>query len=64
MASRMESNSEIGRILISSVSYDLLNSRNANDFEMEKRGYINVKVKLFTFDFPCQGSFFREKESS
>uniref|UniRef100_A0A914W3L2 Guanylate cyclase domain-containing protein n=1 Tax=Plectus sambesii TaxID=2011161 RepID=A0A914W3L2_9BILA len=45
MASRMESNSEIGRIQMSSVSHGLLNSRKIVEFRMEERGYIEVKGK-------------------
>uniref|UniRef100_A0A914VRF2 Guanylate cyclase n=1 Tax=Plectus sambesii TaxID=2011161 RepID=A0A914VRF2_9BILA len=45
MASRMESNSETGRIHISSTSYNLLNSSSSNEFDMERRGYIEIKGK-------------------
>lgn len=47
MASRMESNGETGRIHISSTSYTLLNSRSLNEFEMERRGYVDIKVIVF-----------------
>uniref|UniRef100_A0A914VZI0 Guanylate cyclase domain-containing protein n=1 Tax=Plectus sambesii TaxID=2011161 RepID=A0A914VZI0_9BILA len=43
MASRMESNSEVGRIQISSTSRDLLTGN--GNFVMEERGYVEIKGK-------------------
>ncbi len=64
MASRMESNSEVGRIQMSAISCELLRNRSLSDFDIEERGYIDVKVIFVTSNGLVDIVLFREKENN